>query len=284
MVETYKIKFGVDIVGQVLQLAGCNCSGGRVVIDSLSQNNLKEIKPEMINSPGRLQFSVPEDQAIIKRIKVASEKNLDGEKLAEFEFSSTLLDKKETLYIKANLVNGGSEYLVFGCHKNLIDKRDQFFEKLFMKPAGYKLRALALADGYQNYCWREGGELICLLDLSPTVASYCFINNSQPAFVGSISNDNTGNGEDDPISESFLSDLKVTIQYQMSNLFKAGYSTPLSLIVVTGTLAGKEANKTIEERLRLRTISPTIKTALFAPEIVDRAGRFLVSLGLTIDN
>jgi len=284
LVETNKIKYGVDKVGQFLFLAGCNCSGGSVLIDHLRRIGVDEAKPELVDSSGRLQFSVAEDKVIIKRIKIRSDKNLDGKELAEFEFASTLLDKKETFYISANSVNGGSEYLVTGCHRFLIEEKKQFFEEMFIKPAGYKIRALALADGYRNFCWREGGELICLLDLSFKVASYCFINNGQPIFFGVIRNSEADANENGQISASFLNDLKVTIQYQMSNLFKAGYSTPLSLIVVSGTLTGKESNETIEEKLRLRTISPTIKTALFAPEIVDRAGHFLISLGLTVDH
>lgn len=272
------------MVGRFLALAESDCSGGGVVINRLSRVSLNEIKPEMINIPGRLQFSVSEDKAIIKKVKIPTDKNLDKKELAEFEFASTLLDDEEALYISSNSINGGSEYLVFGCHRDQIDKKNKFFEEMFMKPAGYKLRAQALADGYQNYCWREGGELICLLDLSPLVVSFCFVNNSQPIFFGSITNGDANNNDGDQISKSFLSDLKVTIQYHTSNLFKAGFSAPLSLIVVSGTLAGKESNETIEEILRLRTISPTIKTALFAPEIADRAGHFLVSLGLTVDN
>ncbi len=272
------------MVGQSLRLAGCNCSTGRVVIDRLSRANIDEIKPEMIDSSGWLQFSVPEDKAIIKRVKIPSDKNLNGKELAEFEFTSTLLDKKEDLYIRANSVNGGSEYLVFGYHRHLIDEKKKFFEKTLMKPAGYKLRGMAMADGYQNFCWREGGELIGLLDLSPSGGSFCFVKNSQPIYVGSITNSDMSDNDNGKISEFFLSDLKATIQYHTSNLFKAGYSAPLSLIVVSGLLAGKKSNAAIEDKLGIRIISPTVKTALFAPEIVDRAGHFLVSLGLTVDN
>ncbi len=284
MVETNKIKYGVDLVGQDIQLAVCNCSGGSILINQLTQTGINEINWEKIDRSGLLQFSVPEDKAIIKRVKISTHKNIDGKELAEFEFSSTLLETKDELYISANSVNGGSEYLVFGCHRFLIDKQDKFFEERFMKPAGYKLRALAMADGYQKFCWREGGELICLLDLSPSSVSYCFVNNDQPIFVGSIINSDTEHTDNGLVSESFLTDLKVTIQYNMSNLFKAGYTSPLSLLVVTGSLAGKESNETIEQKLQLRTISPTIKTALFTPELVNQAGHFLVSLGLTVNN
>jgi hypothetical protein len=141
-----------------------------------------------------------------------------------------------------------------------------------------------MADGYRNYCWREGGEFICLLDISPSVISYCFINKNQPIFVGSLETidlTNNGNGK---ISGTFLSDLRAVIQYHTSDLFKAGYSAPLSLIVVSGLLAGKELNEAIEVKLGIRTISPTIKTALFESELSNRAGQFLVSLGLTVDS
>ena len=284
MVETNKIKYGIDIVGRNLHLAGCSCSGGSILIDRLTQTGIDETNLEKLDGSGQLQFSIPEEKAIIKRVKVPSHKNLDGEELAQFEFSTTLIDKEEELYIKANSVNGGSEYLVFGCHRSLVDKQDKFIADRFMKPTDYKLRALAMADGYQNYCWREGGELICLLDLSPSTASYCFINNNQPVFVGSITDNGAADNKNRQISESFLTDLKVTIQYDIGNLFKAGYTAPLSLVVVTGVLAGKEANEAIEQKLGLRTISPTIKRALFAPGIVDRGALFLVSLGLTVDN
>ncbi|MCP4706341.1 MAG: hypothetical protein GY865_17220 [candidate division Zixibacteria bacterium] len=278
------MKYGIDINNMELQLAGCNNSGGRIVIDSLGQHGLDELNPDMINNSGELQFSIPEDKAIIKKVKVPSDKNIDKKELAEFEFMSTLIDKNEDLYIKTNSVNGGTEYLVYGCHRDLVDQKKKFFEDKLMKPSGYKLRALALADGYQKYCWREGGELICLLDLSSLSASYCFLNKDQPIFIGSVINSDTDNTNNDTISESFLSDIRTTIQFQKANLFKAGYTTPLSLIVVTGTLAGKKTNEIFEEKLQLRTISPTIKTALFTPDVVDRAGHFLISLGLTVSD
>lgn len=284
MVDSNKINYGVDKIGQVIHLAGCNRAGGAVLIDRLIQIDVSDIKSEIINDYDRLQFSVTEDNAIIKRIKVPKGKNIDGNELAEFEFVSTLLDKKEDLYIKTNSVNGGSEYLVCGCHRNIINDQNRYFEDKLRRPSGYKLRALAMADGYANFCWREGGEFICLLDLSPSIVSYCFINNGRPIFIGSIDGESTKDSDNKKMSELFLSDLKATIQFQTDNLFKAGYSAPLSLVVVSGLLAGKESNEIIEKKLGLRTISPTFKTALFDPELVDRAGHYLVSLGLTVDN
>ncbi|HHI02317.1 MAG TPA: hypothetical protein ENL22_02205 [candidate division Zixibacteria bacterium] len=278
------IRYGVDMAGRFLQLAGCNCSTGRVVINRLSRTDLDESEPEMIDSSGRLQFSIPEEMAIIKRVKVPPDKNRDGKELAEFEFLSTLLDKKEELYVDITAVNGGTDYLVYGFHRHLIDEKKKFYEKMLIKPSGYKLRASALADGYHHFCWREGGELICLLDLSLSGGSFCFVNNSRPICVGCIANNDDSPDGQNEIPESLLSDLKATIQYHTAGLFKAGYTAPLSLVVVSGITAGNEINNAIEEKLGIRTISPTIKTSLFAPEIVDRAGHFLVSLGLTVND
>ncbi len=274
--------YGADIVGQSLSLAGCTDSSGRMVVDLLQELNPEGIDPGLLKNSGSLRFSVPEENAIIKRITINPENSIDGARRAEFEFATTLLDDMAGFYTETHSLNGGCNFMVFGYHRHLIDKQAEFFESRLLKPIGFSLRSWSLASGYLNYCRREGGETLLLLDLSQSGVSYCFIKDTQPVLVGYISGTLPTNGNDKNILNSFLSDLKATVQYQMSLLFKAGYSTPLSLIVASGLMSGAELNGEIEERMKIRTIAPSVRTELFADEIADKAGKYLVSLGLTV--
>ena len=283
MVDTARHIYGADLVGQSFRIASCTDSSGSRLINALDEFNIENMKPDLVDKMGHLYFSVPESRAIIKRVKIPSGKNIDDNKLALFEFSSTLLDDIDDFHIEIHSLNGNSDYLDFGYRRQLIDNDSDFYEKLFIKPFGFRLRSWALATGYLNFCQRDGGDFICLLDISVGGVSYCYINGDMPIMVGSIPDKAFADSNDHEILKRSLFDLTATLQYRQDILFKNGCTAPLSLIVISGQSASENLRGMIEEKVGVRTIFPKMRTSLFTSDVAERADRFLINLGLTIE-
>ncbi|UCD18488.1 MAG: hypothetical protein JSV44_06160 [Candidatus Zixiibacteriota bacterium] len=284
MVELMRKRYGGDAVDGAIRLVSGDISVGLVTIDAVAEHPLDTASRSLINAESDLYFSVPESDVIIKRVVLPDEKYLDPRKLAVFEFSAMLLDDPDRYYIEVHDLIGGKEKLVVGYHQNCIDQQVSFFSERLIKPAGFKLRSLALADGYRYFCNPEGGELICLVDITANRASYCFLRDNRPALLGSLRGRKVESGGESNYHGKFIIDLAATLQFQASALFKSGHSVPLSRILVSGNPVSEELLTQIEQRLNVSTGFPSPKTALFRSAVVPEAGRYLVSLGLTVDH
>jgi hypothetical protein len=279
MTEAGSIRYGADLVDDKIRIVRLSSLTGRNVIDLIDDNPADIILDRDVQRSGDLYVSIAEKDALIKSLKVPSGQNLDPDKLALFEFGTSLLDSSDNYFFEVIRQNGSSRCLVVAYNRDSVEKEFDHLENCFMKPTGFRLRALCLAKGYLNYCRQEGGELLCLLDLSGNLVSYCFLRNQNMIMAGAITEIVSG---DDNLN-NFLIDFKATVQYELTVLFDHGYSLPLSLVVLSGSSASLSLAEQIEAELGVRTLLPSVKPALFRPEVLDDSHKFLVSLGLTTD-
>jgi len=188
VVDLRKKRFGLDTADGGKRLISQTVESGMAKIDSIIEIKPDSEIPALFDDDCELYFSVPETDAIIKRVTVPENKTLDSRQTALFEFSSTLIDSPDAYYTDVYDLNGNAEKLTVGYNRDCVDEKIDDLTDQFIKPSGFRLRSLALADGYRFYCQPEGGELICLLDISENIGSYCFLCNGYPTHPGLLYN------------------------------------------------------------------------------------------------
>lgn len=283
MVELKTCHYGADFTAKMIRIAGCSPLSGQRMVRQLIDVEPEQLQQSVLDGEGDLYFSVFEKEAIIKRVKVPFDRTLDSEKLALFEFAATLLGKPEQYYLETYRLDGQLERLALAYHRELVDDRIAQLESRIARPVGFRLRSLALAAGYLNFCRPEGGGLICLIDITEECISYCFMNERHPVAVGFLCRESTFSGDSAPDMKRLLVDLTATLQYQKAELFSSGYSVPLSLILLSGVDGNMEMAGAIGEAMHVRAAIPIVRKELFSPATVEQGAKYLVSLGLTVD-
>ncbi|MCX6829926.1 MAG: hypothetical protein NT002_11690 [candidate division Zixibacteria bacterium] len=283
MVELRARRYGGDPVGSHLQLARRSSESGKFQIDFLGEFDLGQDLRKQFGEEGDFHFSVYEKDAIITSVQIPKDSTLDPEKLALFEFTSTLLDDSDRYFLETYPLNGDLEKLAVAYNRELIGEKISLLEQQLTRPAGFRLRSLALAAGYKHFCRPEGGELISLIDIGPGYTSYCFMESDLPVSVGGMESSPPVMESDTIGINGYLADLVATIAFRRMLLFNAGHTAPLSLILLTGTMADLSLAGKISEAMHLRAALPEPKTEQFAPELASLACQYLVSLGLTVD-
>ncbi len=283
MVELKGRKCGADLMESSICLAGRSFDAGKEIIDTLMQTDFSSLSLDSPGCDGEIYFSVGEKEAIVKRVKISPLEGFDPEKLALFELQSCLPEDPGRYYFESCRFDGRPERLAVAYPRNIIDNKINLFESKIARPGGFRLRALALSAGFQRYCRLAGGELICLLDVNSDEITYCFLDDKHPVKTGSLFYENHRLPEKSFLPSEALIDLAATLQYQTSLLFQAGFSVPLSLIVLSGMKADEELAAQIEKNTRVKTILPSIRKELFRSDLSAIAHKYLVSLGLTVD-
>ncbi|PKK83332.1 MAG: hypothetical protein CVT49_09015 [candidate division Zixibacteria bacterium HGW-Zixibacteria-1] len=283
MVELSGRKYGAEIYDDRIRLVGVSTSAGRKTVDMLMDISTDGIATQSLDAGGSLYMAVSENSAIIKRVKISPDRSLDPDKLAQFELVASLLDDQIRYYLESFEINSGRERLAVAYKRSEIDSKLDFFRDHFIKPSGFQLRSWAMAAGYTHYCRPGGGRLICLIDITDSLASYCFVENGRPIHLGAVIS-NAGINDSDPgRSKAFLLDIIATIQYQMLTYDKLSQSVPLSVIIITGKRCNQELAVGIEKGLGIKTVLPEMRKELFAPEVFPESHKYLVGLGLTAE-
>jgi hypothetical protein len=283
MVEISGAKYGISLRGNGCTLARRTLSAGREIIDLLEKDafGIKEAIPSP--EEGEIYFAVDQREAIIKRIPIRRLANIDLDKMVIFEMMSCLPGSADDYYFENYPCEGRPMRLGVAYPRNIIDAKASLIKERFFRPRGYKLAGLALASAYAHFGRREGGELICLIDVDPYQAIYCFVNGDFPLWSGVIPLGSAPAEKDEMTNPSFLADLTATLKYQETLLFQAGYSAPLSLIILSGESADDELAAQMSKLARTKAALPSFKKELFSSDLADRAYLFMLNLGLTVD-
>lgn len=283
MVELTGKKYGIELLDKKIRLVGVSSSTGRKTVDTLVDLAADDIAARSFDHNGSLYIAVSENCAIIKRVKISPDRTLDPDKLARFELLASLLDDQDHYYFESFEIDTGRERLAIAYKKNEIDGKLEFFSHNFIKPSGFQLRSWAMAAGYQNYCRPAGGRLICLIDITDNMASFCFLENNRPINLGAVVS-NAEISENDPgKSKAFLLDIIATVQYQMLTCDRLSQSVPLSTVIITGSHCHPELAAGIEKGLGIKTSLPEMRKELFASDIFPESHKYLVGLGLTAE-
>lgn len=283
MVTFTNQRYGVDMTSDRIRIAGRTSASGRIKVDSIYDINLTDFNNTTLNKDADYYFSIPEKEAIIKWVTIIPEGNLDPIKLIQFELTGMLGDGCDDYFFDCYFIDPKSKNLAIAYNRHLIEDKIENLQKRIPKPSGFRLRSLAMASAYNNYCLPESGRFICLMDISTHSCSYCFLKETNPILIGGFEN---GIGEEvnEQTNKKFAVDLSAILQYELSKIARDGYSIPLSSIIITGPATGSDLSANIEERMKIKTISPRLKKEIFTEDIYTEAGKYLVCLGLTVDS
>lgn len=239
-------------------------------------------------SDGRLFFSVSPDIAIVKKIRLESAPMADLSDMVRFEMSQSLLEPPESFYFDSLPFaeeNGKHQtYLSIAYHRSQIDALMDEYKKKLAQPSGFKLDAVALVDGYLAFCHRDPGELEAILDFSPNRVAIAFIYRDQLFAVASVQFQNAGEASEQSWGQ-LSSEIKMTLDYQLSRFFEQGITIPLSRIIISGELANHPPLRAaLKSCLSTPVGRPRFHDGYFQTlgEKPEHPERFLIPLGLAV--
>jgi len=272
--------YGLDLYDDTLRVATLIAAPGTISIDSLSEIPFNQLRREFFDSGAELYFSVPDDEAVVRRLRLPDDLTLDPEKLALFEFAACLPEDSLNYYLETYRINGERRHLAVAYHRSLVQRRIEQWENLIARPSGFRLRSLALAEGYRRFCRRDGGEVICLINIDSSQTFLVFVNHD--AVVSTVALNLQLPDEADSIAlKSALIDIAASVRYQNALIFNDGFTAPLSLAVLSGQRANLSLSQELASILRTNVVLPTILNNLLPENQTVSGCQFLVSLGLT---
>lgn len=283
MVNLRKKRYGIDIDRERVRIAGRSLAAGRKAVDTIIDVDIDQLDRNIIDREGELYLAISESDAIIKRIDVFSDKSLDPDRLAQFELAATLLDDPDRYYLESCGSDRTEGRIAIAYDRSLVDGEVALVREKLIKPSGFKLRSWAMALGYLHYCRQEGGTLICLIDISPCRASFCLLRDGSPVDIGLVTDDTARDNADLTSCRALLTDLAATIRYRLGRSSGSRQDVPLSLVLLSGSMADDNLAAEAEAILRVKTKLPTVKKELFADEASVNAEKYLACLGLTLD-
>lgn len=278
--------YGATRRGNKILAARVENNGARLLITSLKTSD-DNLNGDTMAS-GRLFFGVDERQAIIKKIAVRKNSGIDAARVAEFELEQSLLENPDQYYFDFLPIdeNGPQQRIIsIAYHRRRIDEAMEEYTRLLRKPSGFKLDAVALAAGYLNFCRSEPGKLQILLDVDRDGAVMTILVNGTIRACDRIAL--AGEGElEISRARQLTSELKLTVNYHLDELFREGITVPPSRIILTGNLAGnRNLLDAIGERFATEIKHPQINEGYFGGQKIDnweRAADFLIPLGLAV--
>ncbi len=279
MVELKNQKYGVDRIGGKIRVAACIGKKNDCRAESLVSYPDSQLGEESKISGADLIFSIPENNAIIKKVKILDNKAIDPDQQAQFELAATLLDGEDRYYLESQALNGNTERLSVAYNKGMIDERLEYYARHLTRPSGFKLRSLAMAKAYRYFCRPEGGKLVCLVDINGEHASYCFLKDGFPSIIGSVEGKNGG-----IVGEPFMIDLSATLLYRQSGDPDGTGGAPLSRIIISGESADWKLAELLEKYTHVKVSIPYLKQERFLNDTQSEAAKYMVSLGLAIDD
>ena len=232
-----------------------------------------------------LSLAVPDDRAIVKRLRFEPEPDLPLEDQLCFELQTTLLDPADHFQFDYHKLPSDHEYLGIIYRRKVLtalrnDLSPEFVQKA--SSAEYHLRSIALGRGYLKFAAPTQAEPTVLIDIAPGMTSVCFLDKGEIAGVASLSMKGELPEEIQAVDE-FMTDLRSVISLRLSTLTCADrFHNQYSLLVNHGR-ADDRLDLALEQMFGL---SP--KRMVIDPSLVPLAGsssdkpmeEFLVGLGL----
>ena len=282
--ETY----GAAVLGGILHAARVENDGARTVVTRLMTTD-DNINGDTLDS-GRLFFGVDSSLAVVKKIQIKKSPSADAIEMARFELAQSLLDPPDSFYfdiVPLNGHDGFQRFLSIAYHKAEIDRLIESYQAMLRKPSGFKLHAAALADGYRIFCRREPGDLQVLIDVEADMVTLAIVYKDKLYGAGSLETI-PGDAISSARARKLAAEFKLMLSFELSELFQAGVTVPVSRIVLSGRHAGDELLMTaLRERFSTPVVRPQFNGGYFEPasDTIDRypPERFLIPLGLALE-
>lgn len=282
--ETY----GAAILGGTLHAARVENDGARTIVTRLMTAD-DDVNGDTLES-GRLFFGVASSLAVVKKIHIKKSPSADAIEMARFELAQSLLDPPDSFYydiVPLNGRDGFQRFLSIAYHKDEINRLIEVYQTMLRKPSGFKLHAAALADGYRTFCRREAGDLQVLIDVQTDMVTLAIIYKDKLYGAGNLETI-PGDTLSSASARKLAAEAKMMLSFDLSELFQAGITVPVSRMVISGRHAADELLiAALRERFTTPVVRPQFNEGYFHPlsETIDRypPERFLIPLGLALE-
>ncbi|MBU0984320.1 MAG: hypothetical protein KKA42_10655 [candidate division Zixibacteria bacterium] len=277
-----EIGLGLDIQGSLTHLAIVDPQSGRPEVRDLQTTPADSDLSAVCREASRITLAVPDSEAMVKHLRLAGRDPGPIEHRLRYELSSSVLEPESSFLLDFHPVDNNEHFLGF------IFRRERL-TLLATRSAGknlpiqYRLRAMALARGYQTFCRQDDG-LVCLADVTSTSVSICFVYGTRIVDVAHL---NTGGRGLDGVAdqEQLAVDLKTVVSYRLTEITDRGISLPLSSLIVSGVDGDHRVRDTLQRYFSIPVGAPAVNPAYMGDIRVENrpVHAYLVALGLTVN-
>ncbi len=277
------LKVGLDFQAGQPRIAQVNHHLGQPEIVSLSSDiaSLATLATE-----SELTFSMPDDEALIKTVRVHGHGDADVRQKVFFELAQSLLEPETNFHFDYLETGNKHQIGVIYRRERILARSEEFhFPALTSLPNPHvDLRSIALARAYQSFCKPEPGDLIALVDVSAELASVALLYHRKIVLLGNSSVSARSGAEDRfrPVAVA----LKTLVNFKLAALRDDGITIPLAALLVTGEQVTNDERAALQKFFSARVVPFTP-----LPDLIEQATRigieapeqFLVALGLTVN-
>jgi len=287
MTDSYT-RIGVDLCDNVYYVSRVLHGTGRLQVKALIRYEKDHLSDHHFLNSGKVILSIPENKAIIKKIKLIDVKIEDVKNRASFELLQSIPDNPDDYYCEILETGIKGTYLGMAAHIKDLETSvvDPFYKaaNLNEKP-GTQVRGVALGMGYITFCHPESGEMVVLIDIYGAMASICFVYKRNIIGIANLRLKKA-----DIINEgglnSFAVELKTLINYHLNSIFHDNATLPLSALLISGFDSLAMAVPILKKYFPVMVGQPRLNHGYFT-EPEKMAGvpleKYLVALGLAIN-
>ena len=282
-------QIGIDCRAEYFYTARVNTDDDAPRVQTLARFKKEHLKGHEYLSGSEITLCLPDREVMVKALNLNNPDPADLEAVIRFELSQSLLDDESDFAFDYLATGTNGRYLGLvhrrECHRQLLsfygfDENDEY-----IKTARYKMRAVALAEGYLKFCHHRAGELVGLVDFNGPVVSVCFIYQNRPvdlAYLVPAGDYQVG----EAAGKNFAADFKTMVNFRLNALNEAGVTVPLAALVITGDEISESLKTVLERYFPVGIRAPRIIREYFAdpPENTDiPLEKYLVALGLAVN-
>jgi Tfp pilus assembly PilM family ATPase len=280
--------YGAAMLGGKLYAVRTEHDGARRRVTALMTSD-DNLNGNTLDS-GRLFFAVDGPLAVVKKITVRQNNNIQASDIAEFELAQSLLESAERFYFDTfpmNAHDGFRQFLAVAYHKNQVDHLIEFYQASLRKPSGFKLDAVALADGFKAFCRSEPGDLHVVVDIENDRTILAILYRERLCAVDRLESA-LGTDVSSTTARKFAAELKLKLSFHLSELFQDGITVPLSRIVLAGRHARDQLlTAALGEYFTTAIVLPQFHAGYFQPASATlerhHPEEFLIPLGLAVE-
>ena len=280
--------YGAAMLGGKLYAVRTEHDGARRRITALMTSD-DSLNGDSLDS-GRLFFAVDGPLAVVKKISVRQNSSIQASDIAEFELAQSLLESAELFYFDTfplNMHDGFRQFLAVAYHKNQIDRLIEYYQASLRKPSGFKLDAVALADGFRAFCRSEPGDLQVVVDIETDRAIFVILSRERLCAVDRLESA-PGMEISSGTARRLAAELKLKLSFHLSELFQDGITIPPSRIVLAGRYARDQLlTAALGEYFTTAVVVPQFHTGYFQPASATleryHPEEFLIPLGLAVE-
>ncbi len=287
MANTYT-RIGVDLRDNTYYAARVLHGMGRPQVKALIRYKKDNLTNHELLNSGKVILSIPENMAIVKRIKLDVGKVEDFKNRGCFEILQSIPDDPDDYCCEILETSVSGTYLGIATRKKLLKSSiiDPFYKNANLNEIpGAQVRGVALGIGYITYCHYENGDLVALVDVHDKMASICFVYKRKIMSVAHLMADEFDFNNERGI-ESFAVELKTLINYNLNSIFNDNATLPLSALLISGMNSIEQVLPVLRKYFLIRVGTPRINNGFFSdPDKIAgvQLEKYLIALGLAIN-